>query len=183
MAKKTPDPTREVPRGGHARVNQGTKPRHPAKDVTIRRRELVEKWWIEGMNLADIRSRLLQDTNENWSRQTIWKDLCGIRERWEKEGGKRSREQVRMELERMARRVFSESMTRKKTATRREQDKNGKVVTTTVLLPDPDLASANRAIERIAALHGLNVTTLDGTLNMKGLTDLLGEAAEGLDDE
>lgn len=181
MAAEPKDPTREVPRGGYKK--RGPKrPKNPTIDVTTRRRERVEQLWIEGQNIADIKRTLLDETGEEWSRQTLWKDLCAMRERWEKEGSKRSREHVRGELERMARRVFRDALQRKRTAAKRDIDENGKVRVTTVLLPDPDLRSANRAIERIAALHGLNVTTLDGQLSVNGLADLFGSLDSSDDD-
>ncbi len=149
----------------------------PARDVTDRRRELMEKWWVEGCSLAEIRDRLFTETGETWSRPTLTNDLVLLRERWEREGSKRSRAQVKMELERMSRVILDRALKLQKVATRRELGADGKMKVTTVLLPAPDLNAANRAIERIGALHGLNVTTLDGSLSVAGLSDLLAAAA------
>ncbi len=149
--------------------------RNPTKDETIKRRELVERWWIEGLNCADIRVRLEKEGAGVWSRQTVWNDVVAMRERWEQEGSKRSRESVKEELERMSRLVLATALTLKKVATRRELDAEGKMKITTVLLPSPDLGAANRAIERIGALHGLNITTLDGQLGVGGLSDFFAD--------
>lgn len=163
------------------------KRRRPSKDETAKRRLLVEKLWIEGHNVAEILRLVEKETKETWTRPTIYRDLDWIRGQWEKEGSKRSREGVRGELERMSRLVFSQAMSRKKTARRSEvikdQDGNERVVTTTVLIPDPDFGAANRAVERMAALHGLNITTLDGQLGITGLSDVFGEVAEDVNGE
>lgn len=153
-------------------------PKRPTKDETARRRQRVEELWLEGHNVADIKRILEKQTGETWSRPTLYKDLDWMRDQWEKEGSKRSRDHVRGELERMARAVFKTAMGRKRTATKREKDGDGKLVVTTVVVPDPDLGSANRAIERIGALHGLNVTTLDGSMSVSGLAELLGDIDE-----
>lgn len=154
------------------------KAKSPTKLETEQRRAKVEAWDIEGLNLHEIIERLRVETGVDWSRPTIYKDLRVIRERWETEQHKRSRSNVRASLERMSRKLYRAAMERKKPVTRRERDAEGKLVVTTVLIPDPDFAGANRAIERIAAMHGLNVTMLDGKLDTSaGLADLVGMLA------
>jgi hypothetical protein len=146
-----------------------------SKEQTDKRREWVARLWVEGYSQADIVRRIEQETGEPWTRQTIARDVAALQARWEKEGHKRSASNRKAELERMSRLVFQRAMARKRTATRRELDEDGKVVVTTVLVADPDLRSANKAVERLGALHGLNVTTLDGSMSVQGLADLFGD--------
>lgn len=152
----------------------------PPKDVTERRRARVEELWLAGHNVAAIRRTLHEETGETWSRPTLYKDLDHMRKQWEREGSKRSREHVRSKLERMAEAVFRAAMERKRTATKRTKTADGKMVVETVVVPDPDLAQANKALERIGALHGLNVSKVEGDIGIAGLADIFGslEAAE-----
>lgn len=152
----------------------GQQGKHPPKDVTAHRRRRVEELWMEGHNVADILRTIESETGETWSRPTIYKDLDYMRKQWETEGSKRSREHVRGTLERMARKVFVAAMSRKATVTRRTKAADGKLTIDTVVIPDPDLAGANKALERIAALHGLNVSMVEGDIGLGGLADIFG---------
>jgi len=152
----------------------------PSKEVSERRRSIVERLWVDGWNYTDISEHIEKELNEKWSRQTIAKDVNIVRERWEREGRKTTSEGHKEELNRMCRRVYRAAMDRKTTAVRREI-KDGKKVITTVLMPDPDLANANKAIERMAILRGLNVVTVDGQLGVHGLSDILADVADDLE--
>lgn len=179
------EPFTRPPRKGKKR---GPKPgsgqaKSPTRAETIARRRIVEQMSVDGFNLHEMIAALIEKTGQTWSRKTIYKDLDAIHAQWESEGHKRSRTNVRAALERKLNRIFRTAMEQKATATRRELV-DGKIVVTTVLIPSPNLKEANRAVERTAAMHGLNVTTLDGSLGIGGgLADLFGRIAPELDKE
>lgn len=177
------EPFTRPPRTGKKRGPRPGKAKVPTRQETAQRRRIVEQMDTDGFNLHEIIDALREKTGETWSRRTIYKDLDAIRAQWELEGHKRSRTNVRAALERKLNRIFRTAMEQKTTATRRELV-DGKVIVTTVLIPSPNLKEANRAVERTAAMHGLNVTTLDGSLGIGGgLADLFGRIAPELDKE
>lgn len=178
------EPFTRPPRKGKKRGPRPGKAKSPTKAETIARRRLVEQMDVDGFNLHEMIATLVEKTGQTWSRKTIYKDLNAIHAQWELEGHKRSRTNVRAALERKLNRIFRTAMELKTTATRRELV-DGKVVVTTVLIPSPNLKEANRAVERTAAMHGLNVTTLDGSLGVEAgsLADLFGMVSRGMDDE
>lgn len=158
--------------------------KNPTKEQTEQRRALVEKHRIGGCSIAETIRRIEEETGHKWSRTLIYADLVRIRKRWAEEAP--SREDVREELQRMSRNIYQTAMERKRPTTRRELDKDGRLVITTVLVPDPDLKAANKTLETVAAMHGLKITKLEGGIGISGgLADFMHsiERAERKEDD
>jgi hypothetical protein len=160
-----------------------------------KRREAVEELYLGGMTIAEVTRAVKEKTGEEWNRRTIEADVRWVRRTWVRENAKRDRECHVNELERMLRRIFRTAMERKKTALVKELAKGadgkdetvdgkatGRMVTKTIVVPDPDLGAANTAIQRLAELRGLKVTQVEGELGVKGLADLVGEVLGPEDD-
>ena len=145
--------------------------------VRNRRRELVEQLWVKGYAMTEITNAVNERLAETWDVTTVTRDVKYIRAQWEKEGAHRSPANRKAELERMCREVFKSALQTKK-AVHERVIKDGKACILTRMVPAPDLMAANRAIERMGALHGLNVTTLDGTMSVQGLADLVGDLGD-----
>jgi hypothetical protein len=163
-----------------AKKSRGSVP----KAATDERRRWVEELWIRGMNISELARRVAKETGIDWSRKTIARDLKYVRDRWGKESSERTRECRRGELDRMARLVYQTAMDRKKAITVREavkDEKTGKptgdYVTKTIAAPDPDLPSANAAIQRLQSLHGLDIAKVEGDVTVTGLAALFGQLA------
>ena len=160
------------------------RPKHPRGGVPRseidRRRELVAALWIEGFSVQEItrivNEKLVPAGAQPWNRMTIDRDVKAMREEWAL-SDRRAPEHVKAELERMSRNVFKKALQLEKAVqVRTRTEKDGAIVETirTEMQPAPDLKAANRAVERLAALHGLNITRLDGTVGVSGgITDVI----------
>lgn len=151
----------------------------PNAAVTSDRRERVQAMWVEGLSIDQIRRRLCEEDTEKrgeeveaWNRDTIANDLVEVRRRWAAE--RAPAEEKRAELEAMARAILHGALTRVKVRTVKRFDEEGKVRLVDVKVPDPDYREANRALERIASIHGLTTTKLEGGvhLGVGGLSEL-----------
>lgn len=161
------------------------KPKKPRGGVPVAdteaRRDMVEALWVEGYSLAEIlrivNERAVAKRQRPWSRATIDRDIAHLREEWEK-SARHNPESRKAELERMCRNIYKKALQLEKPITRRTKTKAGGDQIVTEMIAAPDLAAANRAVERMAALRGLNITTLDGALSLGGLAELFGEASD-----
>lgn len=147
----------------------------PSQETIERRRAVVSELWVQGYRYAEITRELTKRIGEKWTRQTVANDVDWLRQKWEQEGSKLSAGAYREELVRMTREVFRTAMRTKKMVHKRKPGPDGKSLITSVMIDAPDLANANKAIERMGALRGLNVTTIDGQIGVKSLADFFGE--------
>jgi hypothetical protein len=157
-------------------------PRKPTKEETQKRRDLVETLLSRCYGPTQIRRVVNAEHSEKWSRETIARDVSFIRKKWAREASGLDGVKRRAALEKMCMTVFNEAMRLQKPVVHRTKQGDVEVVRTE-MEPAPDLRAATKAVERMAALYGLNITKVEGTMGVTGASDIFGKIAATLDND